>query len=253
MPRSAKSEQTVVLLGNPNPQHLHHGETNRRKADHLDQSVTRVELWPGIDDPDMVEIALSTDNERDLVNRARALADEHRRYAIAVHEVEEILKVHSAGVKPDWVSSNDPDLQHVLAGYFGCSEGEPVALVTNGGRDAFHQQHLSTSAQPAACNYIALTANNGAGFLAADTTLTGELTTNGLGRAQATFAHTGGTNTSTLTKTFTYTGSTSQGIASMATFNAVSAGTMGEEDALSSTVTVATSGDTATITYTFTA
>lgn len=46
MPRSAKSEQTVVLLGNPNPQYLHHGETNRRKADHPRRSLPRATTSP---------------------------------------------------------------------------------------------------------------------------------------------------------------------------------------------------------------
>lgn len=242
----------TVILGNPNPQHQHPGETQRRKAEHLNQSETRVELWDGIDDPKAVELALSTDNDRDLTSRAARLADEHQRYAVAVHEIEHLWDVHAKGVRPSYVASDDPELQKALAAYFGCPEGQYVALITNGGRDALHGQHWGTSAAAAQFNYLAISSAT-TGFAATDTTLASELTTNGLARAQATFAHTAGTNTSTLTKTWTYTGSTSQTIGSCATFNASSAGTLGEEDALSSSITVSTNGDTATVTYTGTA
>lgn len=52
--------------------------------------------------------------------------------------------------------------------------------------------------------WMALTENASAAN-AADTVLTGELTTGGCGRALATYAHTGGTATYTLVKTFTVT------------------------------------------------
>lgn len=244
---------SIVFLGNPEPQHLHPGEDTRRAAEHLRQSVTRVELWDGFDDPEGVERALSTSNDRDLVNRSRGLADEHRRFAVAVHEIEELWPVHSGAGRPSWVASDDPELQAALARYFGCEQGEPVALITNGGRDALHAQHLSTSAQPAAFNYGALSANSTAAA-ATDTTLAGEITTAGGGllRAQMTYAHTAGTNTSTLTKTWTANGTDvlPVTIAKWASFNASSAGTMGEEALLSSTVTLSTSGDSITVTYT---
>lgn len=53
--------------------------------------------------------------------------------------------------------------------------------------------------------YIALTENASAAS-AATTTLTGEITTGGCGRALATYAHTLGTSTATLSKTFSVTG-----------------------------------------------
>ena len=52
--------------------------------------------------------------------------------------------------------------------------------------------------------YMGLTENAGAAS-AASTVLTGELTTGGCGRALATYAHTGGTATMTLAKTFSVT------------------------------------------------
>lgn len=59
--------------------------------------------------------------------------------------------------------------------------------------------------QPAALSrFMALTENAGAAA-ATDTVLTGELTTGGASRALATYAHTGGTATYTLQKTFTIT------------------------------------------------
>jgi hypothetical protein len=52
---------------------------------------------------------------------------------------------------------------------------------------------------------MALTADSAAPS-ATDTTLASELTTNGFARAQGTYAHTGGSSTYTLSKTFSCTG-----------------------------------------------
>jgi hypothetical protein len=253
---------TIVLLGNDNPMHQVDGPDGIKvgvpahAVTGVKQSVTRVEMWEGFDDPETVKHALSTSNtanDRKLHQRARALGAKHKDYAIGIHELEELWAVHANGQRPAYVASSDPAFQKAIADYFGCPEGEYEAVVTNLGRDAFHSQHLNPSNTTAVFQYGALSSNTGAGFAAADTTLAGEITTNGLGRATMTYAHTSGTNTTTLTKTWTYTGSTSVTIASFATFNAASAGTMGEEVALASSVSVATSGDTTTITYTFTA
>lgn len=62
--------------------------------------------------------------------------------------------------------------------------------------------HILAGQAPA--RYMALTENAGAAS-AADTTLTGELTTGGMGRTLATFAHTAGTTTYTLIKSFSVT------------------------------------------------
>jgi hypothetical protein len=128
-------------------------------------------------------------------------------------------------------------------------------VLTNAGRDLIAAATFTTSTQPAAANYVALTANSSSPA-AGDTTLTGEITTGGGGlvRAQATYAHTNGTATATLTKTFTANGSDSLpiSIAKIGVFNASSSGTMAYETLLSATATLSASGDSLTLTDTFT-
>lgn len=128
-------------------------------------------------------------------------------------------------------------------------------MLTNAGKDMIAAQVATTSTQPAACNYIALTANSTSPS-AGDTTLTGEITTGGGGlvRAQATYAHTNGTSTFTLTKTFTANGSDSLPvtIAKIGIFNASSSGTMAFETLLSATATLTSSGDQLQLTSTVT-
>lgn len=100
-------------------------------------------------------------------------------------------------------------------------------LLTNGGRDAFH----------ALCYTNASAGTRGYGFIAStestitptagDTTLTGEITTNGLGRADATTkSHSAGTNTTLVEHTFTASGAFTD-VKASATFVASSSGTMG--------------------------
>jgi hypothetical protein len=128
-------------------------------------------------------------------------------------------------------------------------------MLTNAGRDMIAAQVLGTSAQPAAANYIALTANS-ADPVATDTTLTGEITTAGGGliRKQATYAHTGGTSTATLTATYTANGSDvlPVTVAKIGVFNASTSGTMAFETKPSITATLSASGDATTITETVT-
>jgi hypothetical protein len=128
-------------------------------------------------------------------------------------------------------------------------------LITNAGRDAMHAQRFSTSAQPAAFTFMAVTANSSAA-LAADTVLTGEITTAGGGllRGAVTYAHTTGTNITTLTRTLTANGSDSLPvvIAKIGVFNAAAVGTMGLETLLNATSTLNIAGDNVTITDTYT-
>lgn len=129
-------------------------------------------------------------------------------------------------------------------------------LLVNAGRDAMHNQHLGTGAQPAAFNYMCLSANNTAAS-AASTTLPGEITTAGGGllRKQATFAHSAGTNTSTLTATFTANGSDALPVivAKIGVLNASTVGTLGYETLLGASATLSLSGDNVAITHTITA
>lgn len=128
-------------------------------------------------------------------------------------------------------------------------------MFTNAGRDHQYNVQANTAAQPAAANYMALTANSTAPA-ATDTTLTGEIATagGGLVRAQATPAHTNGTNTYTLTRTFTVNGNDviPVTIAKIGIFNAASSGTMAFTTLLSATATLATVGDQLTVTDTVT-
>jgi hypothetical protein len=257
----------VVRLGNDNPMMqvqtpaVVDGEAvivqSSVPARHLNQSITTVEFWDGIDDPDFVDLTLSTDNDRILSMIARQLGSRLRICAVAVNEVEQLMVTHSGGMKPAWVASDDALLEEALAKHFDCPRGEPVALLTNLGRDNLHAQHLGTSAQPAACNYMGLSANATAPS-AATTTLPGEITTAGGGliRAQATYAHTGGTNTSTLTKTFTANGTDALPVtlAKMGVMNHITtAATCCYETLLSATATLTISGDSIAITETVTA
>lgn len=129
-------------------------------------------------------------------------------------------------------------------------------MLTNAGKDAVASMVGDRSGSRAAvADYLAITANVTTPS-ATDTTLTGEITTAGGGliRAAATYAHTGGTSTYTLTKTFTANGSDALPvtIGKVGVFNASSAGAMAWETLLGTTATLSTSGDNLTITETVT-
>jgi hypothetical protein len=108
---------------------------------------------------------------------------------------------------------------------------------------------ILTGAAPA--KWMAITENAGAAN-AADTSLTGEITTGGCGRALATYAHTGGTNTYTLTKAFSVTG-TFPAVHKMGLFchSTASTGPIIFETVLNADASVV-NGDTLTITETVT-
>lgn len=224
-------------------------------AAHLNQSVTRIEFADYIDDEEFVALTRSTDNDRFLAMIFRQLPDELDRWAVAVNEAEQVWAAHAHTGKPVWVASEDPGLEEALSVWFDCPRGNPQALLTNGGRDALHAQHLGTAAQPAAFNFVSLTANAVAPA-AGDTTLAGEIATAGGGliRKQVTYAHTAGTNTSTLTGTFTANGTDALPVtvAKIGVFNAVTGGTMGYETLLNATSTLTVAGDNTAITETVT-
>lgn len=91
---------------------------------------------------------------------------------------------------------------------------------------------------------------------ATDTSLASEQSTNGLGRAPATFAHTfsssSANNTYTLTNTYTYTGSGAVVLTSIGIFDAASNGVPLFTTALSASATVNANGDQVTVTDTIT-
>jgi hypothetical protein len=258
----AKGPPTVVRYGNSNPQMTRTEPDGKRvqyPAEHLNQTVTTAWIPAGTLDPEKVALSLSTNNDRLLTAISRILPDEDRsRFALAVYEAEQVLAVHAAGQKPDWVDCpQNPDLAKCLATYFECAAGEPTNVLTEGGRDALHEQHLKGSAQPAGFEWGALT-KYATTPVATKTKLEEEITTSegGLIREKMTFAHSAGTNTSTLTHTWTANvhDSLPITIAQWANFNKTKElGTMGEYDALSSTATLSASGDSITVTFTLTA
>lgn len=119
-------------------------------------------------------------------------------------------------------------------------------LITDAGVDALATAHQSTAFR---ADYMAVS-NNATAPSASDTTLTGELSSNGFNRAQATYAHTNGTSTLTLTKSWTATGTVS-GIHKMGLFSASSGGTLVYETAFSTDANV-TADDTLEVTDTIT-
>lgn len=129
-------------------------------------------------------------------------------------------------------------------------------MLTTAGKD-FAASALgdSSGSRAAAATYLALTANATAPA-AGDTTLTAEIATasGGLVRATATYAHTGGAATFSLTKTFTANGSDALPvtIAKIGVFNAASSGTLAWETLLGTTATLSASGDALTVTETIT-
>jgi hypothetical protein len=102
---------------------------------------------------------------------------------------------------------------------------------------------------------MAVTANTTAPA-AGDTTLTAEIATGGGGlvRKQATYAHTPGAATSTLTATFTANGSDTLPVTlgKVGIFNAASSGTMPFSSLLTPTAQLNAVGDAVTITETVT-
>lgn len=100
----------------------------------------------------------------------------------------------------------------------------------------------------AAANYIGLTANTTSPS-ATDTTLSGEVTSGSLARAQAAYAHTTGASSYTLTKTFT--SDQTIVVAKIGVFNASSGGTMVFETLLPAVASLQ-SGDQVAVTETVT-
>lgn len=127
-----------------------------------------------------------------------------------------------------------------------------ATLRTNAGRDWQARVMGDTAANGtgnyASATWIGLTANTDAPA-AGDTTLTGEVTSGTLARAQAAYAHTNGTATYTLTKSFTSDQTIT--IAKIGVFNASSAGTMAFETLLNAVATMV-SGDTLNVVETVT-
>ncbi len=120
-------------------------------------------------------------------------------------------------------------------------------VITDVGRDFMHTQTYGTSPAGNGLNYIGLS-NDTLTETTASTTLSSEIASNGLTRAIGTVGHTSGTNTTTVQRTFTATGT--QAAQKAALFTAVSAGTMNH--ALAFTQRTLLTNDTLQVTFTLT-
>lgn len=122
-------------------------------------------------------------------------------------------------------------------------------LLTNAGKDKIAAQLSSAgtaASATAVCKWIALT-NTAITPAVGDTTLSGEIATNGLSRAAAaTLTHTNGTSTFVIANVFTATGT--QASQAAAVFDATSTGNMCFEN----TYTAVTLNNTDTLTVTWT-
>lgn len=128
-------------------------------------------------------------------------------------------------------------------------------LITNAGEDVISRQTAcGATGAPACANggvFIALSTDAGAP-VATDTVCPSESVVSGLARALGTYAHVAGTNTHTISHTFTLGTAGAVVIAKVCMFDAGAAGNLFAETLLASTATVNAVGDQITITWTFT-
>lgn len=224
----------VTYLGNPAPHEAKTEEGRVVGTTPLEggPSVTEVHWQPEIAaelkrHADQIDKALTRGKEAVLLRifTAEGLAP----WEVALKHVLSVVSAHAAeGIS--WVAGEDDKLEAILSKLLEAEQAPhgtasalklakeeegswdeitsklhgPTALKTKAGVDLIHAAVFGTAAQPAAANYIALTANNEAES-ASNTSLAGEITTSegGLIRKQATYAHTTGATTATLTVTFT--------------------------------------------------
>lgn len=167
-------------------------------------------------------------------------------------------KTFVGAARPDQIGMNEPPLRegrsdlphwvHVVARHPDGTVFLDVTghnLRTNAGINWQYGQMAGGTA--AVCTYIALT-NTAITPAATDTSLSGEITTNGLARALGTPTHTSNATSFTLANTFTATGT--QAAQAAAILNASSSGTMCFENTFTQ-ASLATN-DTLTVTWTIT-
>lgn len=139
-------------------------------------------------------------------------------------------------------------IQHIRDGKVIWEETTEPNVKTNAGIDFLHSQGYNTSgAQANGLCYIALS-NDTVTETATSTVLSNEIVANGLSRAIGTYAHTAGTTTTTISKTFTATGA--QSAQKAALFSASSSGTMNH--VLSFTQRTLANTDQLAVTFTIT-
>ena len=128
-------------------------------------------------------------------------------------------------------------------------------LITNAGEDVISRQTAcGATGAPACANggvYIALSTDSSAPA-ATDVACPAESAVSGLARALGTYAHVAGTNTHTISHTFTLGTAGAVVIAKVCMLDAAVGGNLFAETLLASTATVNAIGDQITITWTFT-
>lgn len=150
----------------------------------------------------------------------------------------------------------DYDEKTGLFQYKKLDEVEAFNIVTDAGRVRIHTYIYGSAGQSqrtalgGGLNYIALS-NDATAPAAGDTGLTGELSGNGLSRAQGTVTlPTGAGTATTVQRIFTYTNAASQGVQKTALFDAASGGTMAHEIQFPQRTLF--QNDSLTVTYTIT-
>ena len=186
------------------------------------------------------------------VGRAHATIRHCRpKHFVVVDGVKQAAYLDDAGqlvVGHKWIDSPLGPVVDPSTMYF-IDEDETHNVKTNNGMDFIHTQCYGSSGLGAnGLNFIALS-NDTLTETTASTTLSTEITTNGLTRAAGTVAHTAGTTTTTVQKTFTCA-TAPQAAQKSALFTAVAAGTMNH--ALAFTQRSLQIGDTLQITFTIT-
>jgi hypothetical protein len=151
-----------------------------------------------------------------------------------------------SGARVAWDPTRS-DLTPDADSYVEVSRETTHNVKTTAGIDFLFVQGYSTGPGANGLNYVALS-NDTLTETTASTVLSNEITLNGLGRAIGAYAHTNGTATATITKTFTASGT--QAAQKAALFSASSAGTM--THVLSFTQRSLVNGDTLAITFTIT-
>ena len=118
-------------------------------------------------------------------------------------------------------------------------------MITNAGKAVLRGRIEAVTALFGGNFYIGFSSDTGA-VNASDTVLSGEISSNGLGRALATSSHTTGTNVWQFQVTGTYTGSSATTVNKIGLFDAASSGNLIAEYLASSGTTFNTAGDNAT-------
>jgi hypothetical protein len=175
---------------------------------------------------------------------------QHNRLRVVSDEIAKVRTLPAALVRLDEirVAAGLParHLKRMIGELGGDLVGVSFNLRTTVGIDYTADSLGKSSSRPAVAEYIAVTTDSGSPA-AGDTTLASEISTGGLARAQATYAHSGGATSYTLTKAFTAS-ATHTAVVKGGVFNASSSGTMFLESTFTSASLV--SGDTLTITWT---